>query len=245
MASKISREMNHLGQPIGAVVSGWKSPPVPEWKAMDGRYCRLEPLDAKVHAASLYDANALDVEGRNWTYLAYGPFGSLDDYRVWIERTCSGSDPRFFAIVDRKLDRAVGLAGYLRIDPANGSIEVGHLNFSPLLQRKPAATEAMYLMMRHAFELGYRRYEWKCHALNAASRAAAQRLGFSFEGVFRQATVAKGRNRDTAWYAMIDEEWPALNDAFQKWLDPENFDVQGKQRVSLSTLTGPILVKRG
>jgi RimJ/RimL family protein N-acetyltransferase len=187
----------------------------------------------------------LDVEGKNWTYLAYGPFADLDSYLAWIDRTCSGNDPLFFAIIDRQTDRAVGVASYLRIDPANGSIEVGHINYSPLLQRQPAATEAMYLMMRHAFELGYRRYEWKCNALNAASRAAAQRLGFSYEGVFRQATVVKGRNRDTAWYAAIDAEWPTLHDAFLKWLDPANFDAQGKQRMRLSSLTEPILEKRG
>jgi RimJ/RimL family protein N-acetyltransferase len=245
MASSVSQERNHLGQPIGAIVSDWKSPPKPARMAMDGRFCRVEPLDPSVHASSLHAANAIDVERRNWTYFGYGPFESKDAYLEWIDRTCRSDDPLFFAIVDRKTDRAVGVASYLRIDPANGSIEVGHIHYSPLLQRTPIATEAMYLMMRHAFELGYRRYEWKCNALNAASRAAAQRLGFSFEGVFRQATVAKGRNRDTAWYAAIDEEWPALNEAFGKWLDPTNFDDQGKQRIRLSTLTGPVLKSRG
>ena len=156
----------------------------------------------------------MDAEGKNWTYLAYGPFETLEGYTAWLDGCSKSSDLVSFAIIDQKTDKAVGLACYLRIDPANGSIEVGHLNFSPLLQRLPGATEAMFLMMQHAFELGYRRYEWKCHAFNAPSRAAAQRLGFSFEGVFRQATVVKGRNRDTAWYAMIDREWPALQDGF-------------------------------
>jgi len=146
-----------------------------------------------------------------------------------------------FAVVDPITDDAIGVAGYLRITPASGSIEVGHLNFSPRLQRTRAATEAMYLMMAHAFELGYRRYEWKCNALNLPSRAAALRLGLSFEGIFRQATVVKGRNRDTAWYAAIDSEWPALRAAFLQWLDPANFDEQGQQRISLSALTFPIL----
>jgi RimJ/RimL family protein N-acetyltransferase len=150
-----------------------------------------------------------------------------------------------FAIVDLATDRAVGVAGYLRITPAAGSIEVGHLQYSPLLQRTPAATEAMYLLMAHAFGLGYRRYEWKCHTLNTPSRAAAQRLGLSFEGVFRQATVVKGRNRDTAWYAAIDQEWPALRAAFEQWLSPANFDAQGRQKVSLSALTAPVLKQRG
>jgi RimJ/RimL family protein N-acetyltransferase len=142
-------------------------------------------------------------------------------------------------------DGATGVASFLRIDPGHGSIEVGHINFSPLLQRTPAATEAMFLMMEHAFERGYRRYEWKCNALNAASRRAAQRLGLSFEGVFRQAGVVKGCNRDTAWYAAIDREWPALRDAFRRWLDPANFDAQGQQRTSLAELTAPILVRCG
>src|SRR6185295_2637669 len=163
----------------------------------------------------------------------------------WIKKTCLGDDPFFFAIVDAATDRATGVASYLRITPASGSIEVGHLAYSPLLQRSPAATEAMFLLMKHAFEMGYRRYEWKCNSLNAKSRAAAQRLGLSFEGVFRQATVVKGRNRDTAWYAAIDSEWPELKTAFSRWLDPANFDDSGGQRTPLSALTGPILKQRG
>jgi RimJ/RimL family protein N-acetyltransferase len=155
------------------------------------------------------------------------------------------ADPQFHAIIDLATGKVGGVASYLRIDPAAGSIEVGHINFSPRLQRTVAATEAMYLMMKRAFELGYRRYEWKCHALNAPSRAAAQRLGFSYEGIFRQARVDKGRNRDTAWYAAIDADWPALDRAFSSWLDPANFDEIGQQRTSLSSLTDPILVARG
>lgn len=238
-------ELNHLNQPVGHVVDAWQPPPPPPREPMEGRFCRLEPLDPMRHATSLYAANALDVEGRNWTYLPYGPFDSLDSYRAWMERQCCGSDPLFYAIVDLANGNAVGVAGYLRITPGSGSIEVGHINYSPLLQRAPAATEAMYLMMARAFDLGYRRYEWKCNALNAPSRAAAQRLGFSFEGVFRQATVLKGRNRDTAWYAAIDQEWPALREAFLSWLSPANFDEQGKQQAPLSALTAPILKQRG
>src|SRR6185369_85184 len=146
----------------------------------------------------------------------------------------------FFTVIDTSDDRPAGLASYLRIVPAAGSIEVGHIHFAPRLQRSPAATEAMYLMMKWAFESGYRRYEWKCDALNAPSRAAAQRLGLSFEGIFRQATVCKGRNRDTAWYAAIDSEWPALHTAFLAWLAPANFDSAGRQRIRLSDLTRPI-----
>jgi RimJ/RimL family protein N-acetyltransferase len=162
-----------------------------------------------------------------------------------VSASATTSDPLFFAIVDKALKRAVGVASYLRIDPRHGSIEVGHLMFSPLLQGKPAATEAMFLMMERAFEMGYRRYEWKCNALNEPSRRAAQRLGLSYEGLFRQAAVVKGRNRDTAWYAAIDQEWPALKAAFQKWLEPSNFDEGGRQRVALSTLTAPLLKQRG
>jgi RimJ/RimL family protein N-acetyltransferase len=212
---------------------------------MAGRYCRVEPLDPARHAEDLFRANALDAAGRNWTYLSYGPFPTVDAYRAWMQTHCLGDDPLFHTIVDSASGRAVGVASYMRIDSRNGSIEVGHINYSMLLQRKPAATETMYLMMKRAFELGYRRYEWKCDALNAPSRAAAQRLGFSFEGVFRQATVYKGRSRDTAWYATIDSEWPELERAFLRWLDPANFDAQGNQRLRLSDLTAPTLKQRG
>ena len=234
-----------MTQPVGFPVPGWKAPPRPPRTAMAGRYCRVEPLDPARHADDLFRANALDTTARNWTYMNYGPFPSLDAYRDWMQAYCLGDDPLFHAIVDSASGRAVGVASYMRIDPRNGSIEVGHINYSPLLQRKPAATETMYLMMKRAFELGYRRYEWKCDALNAPSRAAAQRLGFSFEGVFRQATVYKGRSRDTAWYATIDSEWPELERAFLRWLDPANFDPQGNQRLRLSDLTAPTLKQRG
>ena len=241
----MTHRLNHLGQPIGLPLPDWRPPPHPPRAALAGRWRRVEPLDPDRHAADLFAAYSLDQEGRNWTYLSTGPFATLAEYRAWLDSVYQGDDPQFYAIVDQATQSAVGIASYLRITPASGSIEVGHINFSPLLQRTPGATEAMYLMMRHAFELGYRRYEWKCDALNAASRAAAQRLGLSFEGVFRQATVYKGRNRDTAWYAAIDSEWPALRDAFERWLDPANFDAEGRQKVSLSRLTAPILKQRG
>jgi RimJ/RimL family protein N-acetyltransferase len=212
---------------------------------MAGRYCRVEPIEPARHARELYDANALDPSGRNFTYGTAGPFESFDAYQRWMETSCLGDDPLYHAIVDNAVGKATGVASYLRIDPGNGVIEVGHINYSPLLQRKRAATEAMYLMMKRAFERGYRRYEWKCDALNAPSRAAAQRLGFSYEGVFRQAVVYKGRSRDTAWYAAMDSEWPELERAFLRWLDPENFDSGGGQRVRLSELTHPILKQRG
>lgn len=238
-------ELNHLNQPVGRLVQDWKPARHPEREVMEGRFCRLEPLDPARHAESLYAANALDVEGRNWTYLPCGPFANLDNYRTWLEQYGCGSDPLFYAIVDLASGAAVGVASYMRINPDGGSIEVGHINYSPLLQRKPAATEAMYLMMARAFQLGFRRYDWKCNALNEPSGAAAQRLGLSFEGVFRQANVIKGRNRDTAWYAAIDQEWPAIERAFLEWLSPSNFDEQGRQRSRLSVLTAPILKQRG
>jgi RimJ/RimL family protein N-acetyltransferase len=236
---------NELGQPVGFPVPGWKAPPPPPRTAMAGRYCRVEPIDPARHAEELHRANLLDPSQRNFTYLHAGPFASLAAYRQWLESSCLGDDPLFHAIIDGATRQAAGVASFMRIDTRNGVIEVGNINYSPLLQRSRAGTEAMYLMMSRAFGLGYRRYEWKCDALNTASRATAQRLGFSFEGIFRQAVVYKGRNRDTAWYAAIDSEWPALRQAFERWLDPGNFDATGRQRLRLSDLTAPVLKQRG
>ena len=241
----MSQTVNDLGQPIGFPVPQWKAPARPPREPMTGRYCRVEPISVDLHAAQLFEANRADTENRIWTYLAYGPFATLADYRGWMERACLGDDPLFHAIVDSKTGQAVGVASYLRIDPANGVIEVGHINYSPRLQRSPAATEAMYLMMRRVFDLGYRRYEWKCDSLNQKSRRAAQRYGFSYEGIFRQAILYKGRNRDTAWYACIDQEWPALRSAYEQWLEPANFDDAGQQMARLAGLTAPVLKLRG
>ncbi|HJT09029.1 MAG TPA: GNAT family protein [Stellaceae bacterium] len=236
----MTEQLNHLGQPIGRPLPAWQARPRPPRTAMDGRFCRVEPLDPSRHAADLLAANAEDRDGRNWTYLPYGPFARDDDYRQWMERVCRGEDPLFHAIVARDSGRAVGVASLMRIDPVNGVIEVGGINYSPRLQRRPAATEAMYLLMRRAFdELGYRRYEWKCDALNAPSRAAAARLGFRFEGIFRQAIVYKGRSRDTAWFSITDGEWPALKAAFERWLDPANFDESGRQKRRLAEFRSP------
>lgn len=229
--------LNELGLPIGFAVPEWKAAPRPPKTVMTGRYCRVEPLDSDRHAADLHAANLEDSEGRIWTYLGYGPFQELADYRDWMEHTCVGNDPLFHAIVDTASGRATGVASYLRIDPAPGVIEVGHINYAPPLQRTPAATEAMYLMMKRVFdELGYRRYEWKCDNLNERSQKAATRYGFTFEGVFRQATVYKGRNRDTAWFSIIDSEWPRIKAAFEAWLSPDNFGDDGAQRDSLTNL---------
>ncbi|WP_040586517.1 GNAT family N-acetyltransferase [Sciscionella marina] len=227
---------NELGQPVGQLLSGWAPRLAPSAPVLKGRYCRLERLDSSRHAEELFEADRHDTTGESWTYLPYGPFGTLADYRRWVEGVQDGEDPRFYAIVstERPEVRAVGVLGLLRIQPEFGVIEVGHVHYSPLLQRHRAATEAQYLLAAHVFEeLGYRRFEWKCDALNAASRAAAQRLGFSYEGTFRQAVVVKGRNRDTAWYSMIDSEWPGIRDRFEAWLRPENFTGEGRQRSSL------------
>ena len=170
----------------------WRAPVAPPREALRGRYCTVEPLDPARHTADLHAANRQDREGRNWTYLPYGPFETEAAYRAWVEKAAAGSDPLFQAVIDAATGKAVGVASFMRIDLPHGVIEVGGINYSPLLQRKPAATEAMYLMMKRVFELGYRRYEWKCDSLNAPSRAAAQRLGFSYEGLFRQATDLQG-----------------------------------------------------
>ncbi len=205
---------------------------------MTGRYCALEPLQPGIHAADLYAAFQEDHAHRVWTYMPYGPFHTFEAYREWLESSAAGEDPLFHAVIDLRTSRAAGVASYLNIRPEVGVVEVGHVTYSPRLQRTPAATEAMFLMMGRVFdELGYRRYEWKCDALNAASRKAAGRLGFVFEGVFRQATLYKGRNRDTAWYSVIDAQWPALKRVFVQWLEPGNFDSRGRQIKRLSDLT--------
>ena len=232
-------------QPIGFSIGDWTPPVRPPAEPMIGRYCRLERLDADRDGQSLFDAYALDSEDRNWTYLPQGPFENYAEFHIWLSGMAKLDDPFFFTIIDAESQTSVGIASYLRITPPAGSIEVGHIHYSPLLQRTPAATEAMYLMMKQAFALGYRRYEWKCDALNAPSRMAAQRLGLSYEGIFRQATVYKQRNRDTAWYATIDREWPDLKQAFEQWLDPNNFDNDRNQKTRLSTLTAPLLKATG
>lgn len=227
---------NRFGQEIGWPIAEWRPALQPPRTAMTGRLAVVEPLDPERHTADLFAANAADPEGRNFTYYPYGPFAALADYRAWVEGVCADPNRLFHAIVDRVRGQAVGVACYADIQPGNGVIEVAALNFSPLLQRQPAATEAHYLLMRRAFdELGYRRYQWKCDAWNLPSRAAAERLGLRYEGLFRQAIVVKGRNRDTMWYAMTDRDWPRARHAFERWLDPGNFDADGRQRASLAS----------
>ena len=228
---------NALDQPIGESVLGWQPASLPPRTPMEGRFCRIEPLNVDRHGHQLFTAFHMDGATGNWTYLPYGPFAAEGQFLEWMATACLSDDPLFHAIIDAGSEKAVGVASYLRIEPNIGVIETGHIHYSPLLQQRPAATEAMFLMMRRVFsELGYRRYEWKCDALNAPSRRAAERLGFRFEGIFRQATMYKGRNRDTAWYSILDREWPALESAFSRWLAPANFDEHGRQKTSLSTL---------
>ena len=227
----------------GEIVGEFLVPPHPKGISIEGDLVSLKPLVANQFAEELFLSNSIDKEGINWAYMPYGPFDNLEDYAEWIESFESGNDPVFFAIISKKLNKATGVASYLRINPEVGLIEVGHINFSPLLQRTTEATEAMYLMMKWAFDNGYRRYEWKCNALNLRSRNAAQRLGFSYEGIFRQMTIVKGRNRDTAWFAMIDKEWQRIERCFIEFLSESNFGIDGKPKTSLTSLTKPMLYK--
>lgn len=225
-----NHQLNSLGQPIGFPTPDWQACDKPPRTDMQGRFCRLEAIDVAAHSEQLFAAFRQDKDNFNWTYLPYGPFNELSDFQHWLSSQCLGEDPLFHTIIDVKTGQAVGMASYLRIDPAPGVIEVGHIHFSPLMQQTPMATECMYLMMKRAFdELGYRRYEWKCDDLNGPSKQAAKRLGFSYDGLFRQATMYKGRNRDTAWFSILDGDWPKLKARFEAWLQADNFDAHGQQ----------------
>jgi RimJ/RimL family protein N-acetyltransferase len=216
-------------------LSRWQPPPRPPRAAVEGAHVRLEPLEADLHAADLH--RAFSGHERLWTWLPYGPFVSAGAYHRWVKETASGEDPLFFALRDRATGHCGGVCAWLRVAPEAGSIEVGHICLAPELARRRPFTEAMWLMLGWAFAAGYRRVEWKCDAANLASRRAAQRFGFSFEGVFRNHLVVKRRNRDTAWFSVIDREWPGLDEAFRAWLQEANFDAAGRQRERLSDLT--------
>lgn len=233
----MSARLNGFGQPIGPALPDWSTRPRPPRAPLEGRHCRLVPLDAAAHADALYATYSAAPDTRGWTYLGDEMPEGAEIYRARLTTQQASEDPLFHTILDPANGDALGIASYLRIDPGNGVIEVGHLHFGPRLQRAPAATEAMALMMARAFdELGYRRYEWKCDSLNAPSRAAALRLGFTFEGIFRNAVVVKGRSRDTAWFSITDAEWPRVRAGFAAWLDPANFDAEGRQRRGLADL---------
>jgi RimJ/RimL family protein N-acetyltransferase len=227
---------NAQEQPIGPEVDAQPASR-PERVTLAGRWITLAPLDAHKHAVSLYDgANGEPERERVWTYLSDGPYANLHDFRASLEAKARSEDPLFFAVIGHATGRALGYQTLMRFDAANRVIEVGNVMYTPALQRTAGATEAQYLFASYVFDtLGVRRYEWKCNALNAPSRRAAERLGFAFEGIFRQHMIVKGRNRDTAWYAMLDNEWPARKAAFERWLRRDNFDADGRQKASLSS----------
>lgn len=235
---------NDYGQPVGPDVDQWQPPSVLDAEPLEGRFCRLEPMDAARHGEALWRAwrepaleGQSDPEGRaRWTYLGGRPFGDALGCRAWLARMSVDRDLLCYAVVDPTNGQAVGMTAYLNIVPVDGRVEIGHLSFSPRMARTSMSSEALMLMMARAFDSGYRRLEWKCDALNASSRRAAERLGFRFEGIFRQHRVVAGRNRDTAWFSVLDREWPALRDCHRRWLTPTNFDAAGRQRQSLSSM---------
>ena len=218
-----------LGYPVK-----FKKAKLPSKKKLIGKYCNLEPINIRKHSISLYKNFSLDKKNTIWNYLPYGPFKSYGSFKKWLKSFCLNKDPFFYAIYSKKYDQYCGMASYLRITPEHGSIEVGHINYSPILQNTVEGTETMYLMMKNVFDdLRYRRYEWKCNNLNSSSKYAAERLGFKFEGIFRQMLIFKGRNRDTAWYSIIDKEWPNYKKKYLFYLKKSNFTKANRQRKSL------------
>ena len=229
---------NDLGQEIGYPLTTWKPCNHPPKTEIYGQYCHIVLLSIEKHAKALYESYSKNKDHRQWTYLPYGPFdgeNGLNEFKKWLKESCIHNDPLFHCVIDIKTNKAVGLLSLMRIQPEIGVIEVGHVHFSPLMQGTRLSTEALYLLMRRVFdELGYRRYEWKCDTLNTPSKNAANRLGFTLEGVFRQSTTYKGRTRDTAWFSIINNEWPKLKKQFESWLNPENFNENGQQIHPLS-----------
>jgi RimJ/RimL family protein N-acetyltransferase len=227
---------NQYDQPIGPAVPGWSERPRPPRGVLPGRYCRIEPVEEH-HAPDLFAAYMEAPDGRDWTYLFAERPETEPAFREYLLQLSASEDPLHYAIVSTHTGKALGTAALMRIDPRHGVIEVGGITYSPRMKRTSIGTEAMYLFMRLVFDdLGYRRYEWKCDSLNAASRSAAERYGFTFEGIFRSAIVYKGRSRDTAWYSIIAEQWPRLRAAFETWLDADNFDGRGRQKRDLSSI---------
>jgi RimJ/RimL family protein N-acetyltransferase len=219
-------------------LSQWQPCPAPAHSPLPGRFVRLEPLDAARHGDDLWQA----LQGPDpalWDYLAYGPFASREPFDAWLAGNAASADPLFYTVIDLASGRAVGVLSYLRIAPKDGVIEIGHIAFGKAMQRTPSSTEAVWLLARYAFDdLGYRRLEWKCNAQNARSMRAAERLGFSYEGLFRQHMIVKGKNRDTAWFSIIDGEWPKCREAFERWLSVDNFDGEGRQKRRLEEIRG-------
>ncbi|RSK67331.1 N-acetyltransferase [Enterobacter huaxiensis] len=226
---------NQFGQPVGEALIDWQPRQPPSRVTLKGRYCYLEPLRVE-HADALFRAYHLAEDTRSWTWLLREPDATAADFSQWVASVSDLPDPMHYTVFDNQTHSPVGTLALMRIDPKNGVVEVGHVHFSPLLSRTPMSTEAQYLLMQYVFDtLGYRRYEWKCNSLNEPSRRAALRLGFQYEGRFRQALVIKGHNRDTDWFSIIDAEWPALAKAFENWLATDNFTADGTQRRSLES----------
>lgn len=208
----------------------WTPRPRPARTMLDGRLVRLEPLDAALHGDGLYAASTVPGAEERFRWLFESPPADRASFQPWLDRSSASEDPLFFVVVDKATGRVLGRQALMRIDPAFGVIEIGNICWGPAMARRPAATEAFFLLARHVFDdLGYRRYEWKCNDRNEPSKRAAERFGFSFEGVFRQHMIVKGENRDTAWFSIVDHEWPALRAAFEAWLDAANFDADGRQ----------------
>lgn len=221
-------------RPVGETVEPLPAGNKPDLRPLHGRWMWLEPVSASKHGLDLYESFAGDSHGHVWTYMGYGPWPSLAGFEQWLKEREASRDPWFYAFIRRDTGKAVGMGAFMRCDAANGVIEIGHIWMSPGLQRSREATEAIYLMIRHCFDdLGVRRLEWKCDSLNEPSRQAAVRFGFQYEGIFRQHLIVKGRNRDTAWYAMLDRDWPRVRKAFEAWLSPDNFDARGQQKAKL------------
>lgn len=231
----MSHRINNYGQPVGEELIGWTASQRPERITLVGTYCTLSPFSAEKHGKALFQAYSQAPDGRDWTWMPVGPFLKEQDYLEYAATLEQSQDPFHYAIIDNASGLPVGSVALMRIDVRNGVVEVGHVAYSPLLKGTRIATEAQYLLMKYVFDtLGYRRYEWKCDNLNEPSRRAAQRLGFQPEGVFRQAVVYKGRTRDTAWFSLLDKEWPSNKQALASWLSADNFDASGAQRHSLS-----------
>jgi RimJ/RimL family protein N-acetyltransferase len=222
-------------------LSTWTPREGPSLATMEGRYVRLERFDAARHGDGLYEASATEDKDDRFRWLFEQPAETRDAFQAWIDKAASSSDPLFYTVIDKASGKIAGRQSYMRIDRTFGVIEIGNILWNPPVARKPAATEALYLFAKHAFDdLGYRRFEWKCNADNAPSRRAALRFGFDFEGIFRQHMIVKGKNRDTAWFAMIDKDWPTIRRAFEEWLDPSNFDSEGRQLQRLEDIRSSI-----
>lgn len=225
----------HVTRPVGPIVDPLPPGSKPDLRPLHGRWMLLEPVSAEKHARGLWDSfDGKDPDNSIWTYLGYGPWTSFEQFEAWLTEREAARDPWFYTFIRRDGHVPCGMGAFMRSDAANGVIEIGHIWMAPGLQQTREATEAIFLMIRHCFDdLGVRRLEWKCDALNAPSRKAAERFGFTFEGIFRQHFIVKGRNRDTAWFAMLDKDWHRVRDGFEAWLKPENFDAAGKQKHKL------------